>query len=156
MDLNEAKKMANELIQKHCPNYNFEFSKTKSIFGDCYTLTQTIRISEYLTGLNDEGAVRDTILHEIAHALTPGQKHNKVWKRKAREIGCNGKSGYDSSQIQKPKGNYVYECPNCKKEFQMYRIKRRMSACRECCVTHNNGKYSEKYKLTLKEVRIHR
>jgi hypothetical protein len=32
--------------------------------------------------------VIDTIKHEVAHALTPGQAHNGIWEAKAREIGC--------------------------------------------------------------------
>ena len=39
---------------------------------------------------SDEATIRDTILHEIAHALTPGQHHNDVWRRKATAIGCTG------------------------------------------------------------------
>ena len=33
--------------------------------------------------------IRDTILHEIAHALVgPCHGHDAVWRQKAREIGC--------------------------------------------------------------------
>ena len=36
--------------------------------------------------------VKNTLLHEIAHALVgPGHRHNRVWRQKAREIGCDAK-----------------------------------------------------------------
>lgn len=30
----------------------------------------------------------DTLLHEIAHALTPGDGHGKLWQAKAMELGA--------------------------------------------------------------------
>jgi len=30
---------------------------------------------------------RDTVLHEIAHLLTPGMRHNAIWQSVARRIG---------------------------------------------------------------------
>lgn len=35
--------------------------------------------------------VKNILLHEIAHALTPGAKHGPVWVQKALSIGCDGK-----------------------------------------------------------------
>lgn len=51
------------------------------------------------SGHTDKASIKDTILHEIAHALVGSRKgangkwliHDKVWKDKALEIGCNGK-----------------------------------------------------------------
>jgi predicted SprT family Zn-dependent metalloprotease len=34
--------------------------------------------------------ITNTILHEIAHALTPGHKHDYVWRQKFIEIGGDG------------------------------------------------------------------
>ena len=33
----------------------------------------------------------DTLLHELAHARTPGAHHGPVWKNAAVEMGCTGK-----------------------------------------------------------------
>jgi len=39
-----------------------------------------------------EDMLTNTILHELAHAIVGvGHGHGHVWKRKAIEIGCNGK-----------------------------------------------------------------
>lgn len=34
--------------------------------------------------------IRETILHEIAHALTPGEGHSRVWLDKLKGIGGSG------------------------------------------------------------------
>ena len=34
---------------------------------------------------------RETVLHEIAHVLTPGERHSYVWRRVLLEIGGNGR-----------------------------------------------------------------
>lgn len=39
----------------------------------------------------NERALRDTILHEIAHLMTPGAKHGDAWYEMARSIGCSGR-----------------------------------------------------------------
>jgi len=47
--------------------------------------------------------VLNTIKHEIAHALTPKQHHNKVWKDCAKRIGSDGLtfSSYDEWSTDK-------------------------------------------------------
>jgi hypothetical protein len=32
----------------------------------------------------------DVLLHELAHALTPGHGHDDVWKNVAQALGCSG------------------------------------------------------------------
>ena len=52
----------------------------------------------------------------------------------------------DSDKIQQPKGKYQYQCLECKKIIHQFRqIKDKRSACKDCCVKYNNGKWCEKY-----------
>jgi len=61
----------------------------QSLFGQCNYSRKLIFLQPHATALRPREEVHQTILHEIAHALVgPGQHHNKVWKNKAREIGC--------------------------------------------------------------------
>ncbi|QFG12692.1 SprT-like protease [Arthrobacter phage Mimi] len=65
----------------------------------------------------------DTILHEIAHALTPSPKqklsngrtryshHGPEWKAKAKEIGCSG-GRCVRPEAARPKSKYTGICPN--------------------------------------------
>jgi hypothetical protein len=47
-------------------------------------------------------AIKNTILHEIAHALTPGHEHDDVWRNVAIQIGCDGKVFNDYGNLMKP------------------------------------------------------
>ena len=105
MELKQASKLAIELIDKHGllnRGWHFAFDRANRRFGSCQYYRKRITLSKFLTELNSEQEVRNTILHEIAHALTPGQHHNHIWRAKAKEIGCTGDRCYSSEQVARP------------------------------------------------------
>ena len=55
------------------------------------------------------GDIKNTILHEIAHAFTPGHQHDKVWKDMAIKIGCDGKRCC-KNYLEMEDYKYVYTC----------------------------------------------
>lgn len=61
---------------------------SKRTHGICRHQEKTITLNFHWVKLNEPEEVLDTILHEIAHALTPGAKHGPIWKAKARELGA--------------------------------------------------------------------
>ena len=150
MKITKAKKLAEGLIGDFCPDYRLEFSnRYRTRFGCCNCRTQTITLSTKLVELNDESKVRDTILHEIAHALTKGHGHDEVWRMTAKKLGCNGERTYKTSDVRIPKRrSYVYECPNCGKRTTKYKRVSNL-ACGKCCREFNGGKYSDKYRIKL-------
>jgi predicted SprT family Zn-dependent metalloprotease len=84
--------LAMGLMCEHGLNkWHFEFDRSTRRAGCCNYHDQRISISFNLASNASDEDIRDTILHEIAHALV-GKKHNHdtVWKAKAREIGCTG------------------------------------------------------------------
>ncbi len=121
----------------------FEFDNAKRRFGVCNYTDRVIGLSKALTELNDEEKVIDTILHEIAHALTPGQHHNHVWRAKAIEIGCNGNRCYNSKDVETPDSKYKAICSGCNKTHKKHKKPTRTSSCGVC----SGGRYTEKYKL---------
>lgn len=153
MQLNEAKKLARSLMDKHKlfdRGWGFEFDRAVKRFGCCNYRTKTISLSQHLVQLNDEQQVTDTVLHEIAHALVgSGQGHNRVWQRKAIEIGCNGQRCYDVATVNRPKLPYKLVCPTCGITTHRARKPSPTLACGRCCA----GKYNAKHIFTItKEV----
>jgi len=148
MDIRQVKQMAVDLMNKHgllTQGWCFKFDNAKVRFGSCNYTDKEITLSRPLCVLNSEEQILDTILHEIAHALCPGQNHNKVWQRKAIEIGCSGTRCYSSSNVIQPKLKYSAVCNGCKSEYSKSRVARRSCSCRKC----SGGKYNPNFKLVF-------
>lgn len=143
MELHLASDLAIRLMVRYSlieKGWGFNYDSAVRRFGLCSYRKNTIFLSKPLTLLNDEAQVRDTILHEIAHALVgSGHHHDKVWKAKCVEIGAKplrccavGKITPDKyvavcvcgkvfSRINKPKrGRLVYCMCQDKKPFRKY------------------------------------
>lgn len=145
MELNKAKQLADNLMKLHSvEHYTFKFDVAVRRFGYCSWREKTISLSRPLTELNNEEQVKNTLLHEIAHALAPRHHHDKVWQGVAVSIGCNGKRCYDNT-VQAPPKPFKGVCPNCGKELARHR--RKHIACGVCCDAHNGGKYTAKYRI---------
>lgn len=132
MTLKEAQELAIGLMRLHRvpSDWSFTFDRSKVRFGKCNYRKKQISLSKYLVDLNDEEEVRDTILHEIAHALAPrGAGHGPVWKSLALSIGCNGQRCF-GQEIARPAPKYQGCCPSC--ERVIYRHRRAIIACGHC------------------------
>lgn len=147
MNLSEARKIAHETIDLYgLVGWKFKFDSAKRRFGLCQYLNKTISLSHILTSLNEESQVRETILHEVAHALV-GKKHGHgpVWKSRATQIGSNGLRCYDSNEIKLPPKMYTAFCRGCDCTYNSN--KRNRVACKRCCRRFNSGEFTEKYLL---------
>jgi predicted SprT family Zn-dependent metalloprotease len=153
MNLLEAKNLAIDLMAKHGildQGWRFQYDNARRRFGSCSYRTKTISLSKHLVSLNDLENVKDTILHEIAHALTPGHGHDRVWQRKAIEIGCNGKRCYSSFDVQQPESRYIAECSGCGHTHRRHKMTDRLKYGSQSCGRCSGGSYNEKYKLEWK------
>lgn len=89
-----------------------------------------IELSRKLVELNDEARVMRTIIHEVAHALTEGHRHDSVWKAKCIELGGDGIAQYSSidtniPQVSRSSKTYRLHCPDC--GITQGRYKRKMN-----------------------------
>ena len=110
--------------------WKFKFDRAHRRFGYCSYREKTISLSKPLVELNDQEQVMDTILHEIAHALTgKGNGHNAKWRAKCVEIGARPNRCYSSAEVNEPKPRWLGTCPNGHKT---YRHKRRRISCGRC------------------------
>ena len=148
MQLKDAEKLAITLMHAHALNdWHFKFDRAKRRFGCCNYTHKTLSLSRVLTELNDETTVRDVILHEIAHALTPGAGHGRAWRDMCQKIGAKPERTYQPNDVQQASAPYLLRCKHCQREYKRYRKTRRTFYCAPCCHTHNHGYASDTYKL---------
>ncbi len=113
MDLKTTQELAIQLMTLHGltqKGWIFEFDNSKVRFGVCRYRRKLISLSKTLVELNDEYEVKDTILHEIAHALTPGAHHGWAWQQKCIEIGARPNRCYTSVEVNTPSLRYQFKC----------------------------------------------
>ena len=130
----EARELALGLMKQHGLEFwHFEFDRAKKRFGSCQFRYRLITLSKPLVLINDIDVVKNTILHEIAHALVnPKYLHNWVWRQKAIEIGCDGNRCHDSNKVNPVIGKLVAECPNCRHIYYKHRTPKGERACCKC------------------------
>lgn len=132
MKLGDARRLALRLMRAHkVPmDWTFQFDWSKVRFGKCNFARSEISLSRHLVELNDETEVRETILHEIAHALAPrGAGHGPRWRAIAKSIGCQAKRCY-GEEVVRPSPKYKGMCPTCRRVI--YRHRRTVVACGRC------------------------
>lgn len=147
MNLNEAAALARSLMDAHgLTRWRLQFDNALRRFGGCSTTAAIITLSRPLVALNTEERVRDTILHEIAHALVGARHgHDRVWRAKAREIGCSASRCYDESETVTAPMKYTATCPNCRQTHQRMRLPRGLKACAPCCRRFNRGRFDARF-----------
>mgnify|MGYP006269758801 CR=1 FL=1 len=137
MKLFEAKALAINLMNEHGlldSGWHFEFDNAKRRFGVCNFRYKRI-------------GIKNTILHEIAHALVGrNHGHDWVWRAKAIEIGCDGHRCYNSQVVATPKSKYEAVCKGCGTTHKKHKRPTRSSSCGKC----SGGRYNEKFKLEWK------
>ena len=80
----------------------------------------------------DPHEVRNTVLHEIAHAIAgPGHHHDEHWKRIARQIGCTAER---CTRVKHSAGRWIGRCGCGGRIYRRQRLTRalRFASCRKC------------------------
>jgi predicted SprT family Zn-dependent metalloprotease len=128
-----ARKLALELMARHgLGDWTFAFNKRKQTLGLCRHSISTIELSIYLVDRNSEEEIKDTILHEIAHALVgPEHGHDAVWKAKAIEVGARPER---CGEADMPEGRWRACCGGCGQAFSRHRKPKRLRGwfCQAC------------------------
>ena len=164
-DMFSIQRMVHEELRDRCPNlrYKVEYSnKMYRVLGRCTsrtsgdikytTLTFSIPFFNDCKRNGREEEIRDTVLHEIGHAIVyyafgAGHGHDEVWKSVMKHLG--GRPNRTSKASFFKPYRYIYKCPHCGNETKTVRKYKKGIACGKCCNKYNNGKYTSEYTLEL-------
>ena len=132
MNLEDARLLAHELMREHgLAGWRFELDRAKQRAGVCRHRERVIGLSGPITRLHDEPEVRDTILHEIAHALAgPRAGHGPAWAAVARSIGCSAQRCVSDDAPRVP-GDWVGVCARGHR-VERHRRPVRVLLCTQC------------------------
>lgn len=141
-------------IQKNKWNlhdWELKFSNQKRHLGYCRPRRKIISISQAFMQTNPFSIMKDTLLHEIAHALhfleAGKTNHSNGWKKYALRVGCEPKRCATGEGLNMPQGNYVGVCPVCNKATHFYRKVKRTYSCSHCTKS-----YDERFKLQIMSI----
>jgi predicted SprT family Zn-dependent metalloprotease len=156
MNISEAISLSNQMLKEHMElrDWKTVTNNRKRAFGVCSYRKKEIELSNILIPVMTDEAIKDTIIHEIAHALTKGHGHDRVWQRKCLELGgdgqrCGGSDNYFKGSVGQKEilskiSKYTLTCPECGEKSYRNRKPNRNLSCGECC-----SYYNPKYKLVL-------
>ena len=134
MDLDKAKILARDLMNLYgLEEWSFKLNGRKRQLGVCKGSIKQIELSSHYVHQNAEAHVKDTILHEIAHALVGVEHgHSEVWKKMCLRVGCLPKACDETAIL--PKGAWQARCPGCMTHFNRHRKPQRLTGlyCKRC------------------------
>lgn len=132
MEIGAAREMARGLMDEHgLQDWQLVVDRAKRRAGVCRSADRTIGLSGPLTELHSPEQVRDTVLHEIAHALAgPRAGHGPRWREIAASIGAVPERCLPSD-APTVAGAWVGTCP-AGHTIDRHRRPTQVSSCREC------------------------
>ncbi|ANS79082.1 Phage-related protein [Serinicoccus hydrothermalis] len=132
MDLEEAGRLARRLMGEHgLRDWAFGFDRAKVRAGACHWQDRRITLSRQITAAHEVAQVRETLLHEIAHALVgPAHGHDAVWRARARQIGSTGDRCY-VADVPVVAGRWQGRC-SAGHVVQRHRRPTRVLVCTRC------------------------
>lgn len=131
--------LAEELMGEHgLQTWSFKLDHAKNRLGACDYVSRTLSLSKHLVKNGDEAVIRETVLHEIAHALVgPGHGHDVVWQAQARKLGVDPVASYRGDHAAQffPRAKWALTCSNCATvvaERHRRRMRSNDYACARC------------------------
>jgi predicted SprT family Zn-dependent metalloprotease len=112
--------------------WRFGYDRATRRLGCCNYRTMMISLSRHFVRMNGLPEIRQTLLHEIAHALSgPGHGHGRVWRAMANRVGCRP---VRCGRAEMPAGKWRASCPGCSRGFHRHKSPKRMTGwhCRAC------------------------
>ena len=116
MNTDNLAKLVTDLFARHgLVGWSFGLNRAKRQLGVCRYRTKRIEMSAYYVKHNSDESIRDTLLHEIAHALAGhAAGHGPVWQAVAARIGAKPERCDTSPDTKLPPGAWKATCPECR------------------------------------------
>lgn len=110
----------------------------------------TIHLHPFAFDWGDPILLKGLIHHELVHwVVGPEHAHDEVfaeyeagWKH---FLAYKEQTNHFSSSLNEMDGEYILTCKNCNRSVRRKKRPSSMSACRKCCIEHNNGNWSQDY-----------
>ncbi len=131
VDIEKARALAQDLLAAHgLTDWSFAFDRAKRRAGAAHFADKKITLSRAIAEAADEQVVRDTILHEIAHALVgPEHHHDRHWREVCIRIGGSGHA--QLSNAPHIPGAWIGTCP-AGHTIERFRRPTRLMSCARC------------------------
>ncbi|QKO02473.1 SprT-like protease [Mycobacterium phage DroogsArmy] len=128
----EALGITTNLLRQHgLKGWLVQFDNAKRRAGQCNYRLRVISLSKHLMARRSYRDTMNTITHEIAHALTPGQGHGYRWVRQHQALGGDGKRCFQSDDVDLS-APWIATCGHGK-QFARYRRPKRLEGYRCRC-----------------------
>jgi len=109
--------------------------------GRCMPRKKTILISKHHVEQSPWEELKDTVIHEAAHALCPGEHHSPVWRQKFISMGGSGTRLHMGVPVKRTRG-WRIECPNaCFEPFVRARRVHQTATCNTCKTSVVSSRY---------------
>jgi len=135
VDIVEAQTTARQLMDQHgLDDWRLHLDNARQRCGSCNFTNRQISLSKHFVELNDLSEVRNTVLHEIAHALTgPRVAHGARWQSAARKIGAPIAATNATADMPEP--NWLLQCLSCTRvvaKRHRRSLNLELTRCRHC------------------------
>ena len=124
-----VRETAEAVLRQHdITDWKIVLTNNKVQLGAVRYSTKTMFLANRLSEVTED-ELKEVVLHEIAHILTPKHNHDKVWKARAKELGCSGKRTVSFGRM--PDFKYLVTCESC--DFVTFRHRKLKGATHNDC-----------------------
>ena len=111
MEPTQASSIAREILRTHeLGDWSFAYDRALQRTGACFYRRRVITLSRAFVKRNAETVVRDTILHEVSHALAwerdGATGHGASWKKWCKVTGAKARRCFDEEEVTMPAARY--------------------------------------------------
>ncbi|URP22098.1 SprT-like protease [Microbacterium phage Big4] len=111
MNIQQITQLGYQIMAEHgLHGWTIVWDNARNRGGQCRYSSRTISLSRLIVPTWEDAEIRNVLLHEIAHALTPGHSHDAVWRRQLLSMGGDGRRTHNNATVP---GRWLATCDHC-------------------------------------------